>query len=250
VAFTNSEGKVVHIGDYFKGDKPAIIAMVYYKCPIVCTVVMNRLSETMNDLDYTVGKEYRTLIFSVDPTEDAKLAASTKLSYISGYNRDVTPEVQDGWQFHVTDDSAARRLSDALGFKFRRLDTGAYSHPVALFIVTPDGKISRYLYGFSYPARDVKLALLEASEGKLVKTIGERLLNFCYMFDPKAGSYTLQAYRVMQIAGVITVTALGTLIGGLFIGERLRRSRAIRLAASGSAQSTPQTSPNPPGGNP
>jgi protein SCO1/2 len=230
VAFTNAQGKVVRLGEYFQDGKPAIIAMVYYKCPIVCTVVLNRFAETINALDYTVGTDYRALVFSVDPGEDTKLAASTKLSYISGYNRDADASVQAGWEFHTTDDSAARRLGEALGFKYRRLDTGAYSHPVALMIVTPDGKVSRYLYGFTYPARDVKLALLEASQGKLVKSIGDRMLNFCYMFDPKAGSYTLQAYRVMQIAGVITVTALATLIGGLFIGERLRRNRAARLA--------------------
>ena len=230
VAFTNAQGKTVRLGEYFQDGKPAIIAMVYYKCPIVCTVVMNRLSETINALDYTVGTDYRALIFSVDPGEDTKLAASTKLAYISGYNRDADAKVQAGWEFHTTDDSAARRLGESLGFKYRRLDDGQYSHPVALMIITPEGKVSRYLYGFTYPARDVKLALLEASQGKLVKTIGDRMLNFCYMYDPKAGSYTLQAYRVMQIAGVITLTALTTLIGGLFIGERLRRNRAARLA--------------------
>jgi protein SCO1/2 len=240
VAFTNAQGKVVRLGEYFNDGKPAIIAMVYYKCPIVCTVVMNRLAETINELDYTVGTDYRALIFSVDPGEDTKLAASTKLSYLSGYNREVDEKVQAGWEFHTTDESASRRLGEALGFKYRRLDTGAYSHPVALMIITPDGRVSRYLYGFSYPARDVKLALLEASQGKLVKSIGDRMLNFCYMYDPNAGSYTLQAYRVMQVAGVITLVGLTTLIGGLFIGERLRRNRAARLAAPTPKDSTQQ----------
>jgi protein SCO1 len=252
VGFTNAEGKIVHVGDYFQGDKPAIVALVYYKCPVVCTVVMNRLAETMNQLEYTVGTDYRTLIFSVDPTEDTKLAAQTKLAYVSGYNRDVTPEVQAGWQFHVTDDSAARRLAEALGFRYRKLDTGAYSHPVALFIITPKGQISRYIYGFSYPARDMKLALMEASEGKLVRTVGDRMLSFCYMYDPKAGSYTLQAVRVMQIAGVLTVTALVTLVGGLFLSERLRRNRATQAASSapnpGATLLTPTTMQ--PGGTP
>jgi len=251
IGFTDSTGKVVRLGEYFKGDKPAIVAVVYYNCPIVCTVVLNRLQETMNDLDFTVGKDYRTLVFSMDPSEGTKLAASTKLAYMSGYNRDVTPEVEAGWAWHVTDEDAARRLGDALGFKFRKLDTGAYSHPVALAVITPDGKVSRYIYGFVYPARDVKLALMEASEGKLVKTIGDRLLLRCYMYDPKAGSYTLQATRVMQIGGVLTVVAIGTLIGGLFIGERLRRNRAYRLTAATTAgAATTHTDPSrgvPPG---
>lgn len=246
IGFTNSRGEVVRLGQYFQGDKPAIVAMVYYNCPIVCTVVMNRLQETMNDLDFTVGKDYRTLIFSMDPSEGVKNAQQAKLGYISGYNRDVTPEVDKGWEFHVTDDDAARRLGEALGFKFRKLDTGAYSHPVALAIITPDGKVSRYLYGFSYPARDVKLALMEASEGKLVKTIGDRLLLRCYMYDPKAGSYTLQATRVMQLGGIITVVAIGTLIGGLFISERLRRTRAHRVAAPTAAPANPYAPPTNP----
>jgi protein SCO1/2 len=248
IGFTNSAGKIVHLGEYFSDGKPAIVAMVYYKCPIVCTVVMSRLAETINDLDFTVGKDYRVLVFSVDPTEDTALARQTKLSYISSYNREVTPEVEAGWEFHCTDDEAARRLGDALGFKFRKLDDGAYTHPVVLAVITPDGKVSRYLYGFVYPARDVKLALMEASEGKLVKTIGDRLLLRCYMYDPKAGSYTLQATRVMQIAGVVTVAALGTLIGGLFIGERLRRNRAHRLSSSPANNPGPTTTQSSQGG--
>jgi len=245
IGFTNSAGKIVHLGEYFKDGKPAIVAMVYYKCPIVCTVVMNRMAETINELDFTVGKDYRALVFSVDPTEDTQLARQTKLSFISSYNRDVTPEVEAGWEFHCTDDEAARRLGDALGFKFRKLDDGAYTHPIVLAVITPDGKVSRYLYGFVYPARDVKIALMEASEGKLVKTIGDRLLLRCFMYDPKAGSYTLQATRVMQLAGIVTVVALGTLIGGLFIGERLRRRRAHRISGSTVSNPTAPTAPTP-----
>ncbi len=240
VTFTNAEGKTIALGDYFKDGKPAIIAMVYYKCPIVCSVMMSRLTETINQLDYNVGTDYRALIFSVDPTETTRDAAAVKRAHVSGYNREVTPEVDAGWEFHTTDDSASRRLADALGFRYRKLASGVYSHPVAMFVVTPDGRISRYLYGFSRPTRDMKLALLEASEGKLVRTIGDRLMLRCYMYDPKAGSYTLQATRVMQIGGVITVAALSTLVGCLFVGERFRRSRALRAAAEcSSAPATP-----------
>lgn len=230
-AFTDAEGKIVHLADYFKDGKPAIIAMVYYHCPIVCDVVMKRLAETIGQLDYTVGTDYRALLFSVDPTETVRDAAAAKMAFISGYNREATPEVQAGWQFHVTDESAARRLSEALGFKFRKIKEGTYSHPVALFILTPDGRISRYLYGFTYPVRDMKLALMEASQGKLVKTIGDRVLQRCYAWDPNSASYTLAATRVMQAGGLVTIGGLGLLIGGLFVGERLRRRRVGLTAA-------------------
>jgi len=149
--FTNAEGQPVRLGDYFKSGKPAIIAMVYYKCPVVCTVVMGRLAETINQLDLTVGRDYNALIFSFDPTETTRDARQQKIGFISGYPKDVTPEIEAGWQFHTSaDESASRQLADALGFKYNKLANG-YSHPVALFVITPDGRVSRYLYGFSYP---------------------------------------------------------------------------------------------------
>jgi protein SCO1/2 len=232
LTFTNSAGKTVRLGDYFKSGRPAIIALVYYKCPVACQVVMQRMAETINELDYTVGKDYDALLFSFDPTETSRDARQAKIGFISGYNKEVTPQVEAGWEFHTCTEESARALGEDLGFKFRRLDTGQYSHPVALFIITPDGRISRYLYGFSYPARDVKLALMEASEGKLVRTIGERLTFYCFMYDSTAGKYTLQLHRVMQIAGVVTAAGLGTFIGALFIGERIRRRRAAQAPAS------------------
>lgn len=230
--FTNAEGRSVRLGDYFKsggGGKPAIMAMVYYKCPVICTVVMQRLAETINQLDLTVGKDYNALIFSFDPTETAKDARQQKIGFISGYSKEVTKEVEAGWQFHVSsDESASRQLADALGFKYRKLGEGNYSHPVALFVITPDGRVSRYLYGFDYPARDVKLALLEASQGKLVKTIGDRLMNYCFLYDTKAGRYTLALHRVMQIAGVATAAAIGTLVAAMLINEKIKKARVVR----------------------
>jgi protein SCO1/2 len=239
--FTNDQGKQVRLGDYFKasGGKPAIMAMVYYKCPVICTVVMQRLAETIGQLDLTVGKDYNALIFSFDPTETTQDAHQQKIGFISGYPKDVTPEVEAGWQFHTTTgEEAPRQLAEALGFKFRKLDTGKYSHPVALFIITPDGRVSRYLYGFDYPARDVKLALMEASQGKLVKTVGDRLMNYCFLYDASAGKYTLALHRVMQVAGVATAAAIGTLISGLIISDKIRKARAARAAAA------PKVEPN------
>jgi protein SCO1/2 len=235
LTFTNSAGKTVRLGDYFKSGKPAIIALVYYKCPVACQVVMQRMAETINELDYTVGTDYNSLVFSFDPTETSRDARQAKIGFVSGYSREVTPEIEAGWEFHTCTEDSARDLGENLGFKFRKLDTGQYSHPVALFIITPDGRISRYLYGFSYPARDVKLALMEASEGKLVRTIGERLTFYCFMYDSDAGKYTLQIHRVMQIAGVATAAGLGTLITVLSVRERVRRNRAVKSAAPGAA---------------
>ena len=225
--FTTSEGKLVQIGDYFKSNKPAVIAMVYYKCPVVCDVVMQKMTESFNGLDFTVGKDFQCLLFSFDSTETPADAVSAKNGHLSAYKRERTPEVDAGWQFHTADTESARQLADALGFKYRRLANGQFGHPAAIYIITPEGRISRYFYGFDYPSRDMKLALIDATNGKLVKTLGDRIMSFCYMFDPNTGKYTLMAMRVMQISGVISVTCVAALVGALFVGERVRRKLGL-----------------------
>ncbi len=236
LTFTNAQGETVQLADYFKDNKPAIIGLVYFKCPIVCSVLMEKLSQSLRDVDLTVGQDFRVLLFSFDFTETTELAAKLKAYHLAGYNRDVTDEVRAGWEFHTSDAASAKQLANALGFKYRRLDNGEFTHPVALFFVTPDGKISRYLYGFTIPPRDVKLSLIEASSGRLARSLGDRLSFFCYEYDPEAGAFTLQAVRVMQVAGIATMVGLGGLITALFVGERVRRRMAAAGAANGGTQ--------------
>jgi len=221
--FTNSAGKRVTLGEYFKGGKPAVLAMVYYKCPIVCSVVMEKMGECFDKLDYTIGPDFNALLFSIDPSETADEAAQVKRGFLAGYAKAVTPEVEAGWEFHTGTIEQNARLSEALGFKYRAIENGQFGHPAAIYVITPAGKVSRYFYGFSYPPRDVKLALMDASEGKLVKTMGDRLMFYCFQYDAKAGSYTLVAVRVMQIGGVLSAVLLGGFIATLFVGDRLRR---------------------------
>ncbi len=235
--FLNSRGEKVTLGSYFNSNKPAVMAMVYYRCPIVCDVVMEKMAETFNQMDFTIGKEFNVLLFSFDHNETPADAASVKKGYLSGYSKEVTPEVEAGWEFHVSPDVyAPRQLSDALGFRYRSLPDGEFSHPVAIYVITPEGKISRYLYGYSYPPRDLKLSLIDATNGKLVRSLGDRFMSFCYMYDPLSGSYSLAAFRVMQLSGILTVTAVGTLIGALFVGERLRRRWAVVPAGGPESQ--------------
>jgi protein SCO1/2 len=224
LTFTNADGVDVPLSTYFKNDKrPAILAMVYYDCPVVCDVLLQRLAESLNGLDLTVGPDFEVLVFSFDPSETVEQARILRESYLAGYNREVTAETRAAWQFHVGDGASSRELANAVGFKYQKLANGEYSHPVALFVITPDGRVSRYVYGFEYPVRDVKLSLIEASEGRLARTIGDRVLAFCYMFDPNTGRYSLVAFRVMQIGGLITLILLSGLIAIMFISERYRR---------------------------
>ena len=230
--FTNSEGKLIHLGDYFKSNKPAVIAMVYYKCPVVCDVVMQKITESFNGMDFGVGHDFNCLFFSFDPSETVVDAKASKTGHLSSYGKPLTPEVEAGWQFHVSDVDAARQLSDALGFKYRRLANGQFGHPAAIYVITPEGRISRYFYGFDYPSRDMKLALIDATNGKLVKSIGDRFMSWCYMYDSSKGKYTLVVMRVMQVSGVISATCVGGLVGVLFVGERIRRRLVSKTDSS------------------
>lgn len=239
--FTNAEGKEVELAHYFNNNdrRPVLMLMVYFECPVVCDVLMNRLAETINDLDLNLGKDYETIIFSFDPTETVDQARNLRESFLAGYNREVTPAVRDAWQFHVSDGATSRELANAVGFKYKKLSNGQYSHPVCLFVLTPEGKVSRYIYGFSYPQRDVKLALIEASQGKLAKSLGDRVMAFCYMYDPQKGTYSVVAYRVMQLGGAITFVLLTGLIATLVIAESIRRKRLARDGESSPPNSTP-----------
>ena len=230
--FTTSEGTRANLGDYFKNtNKPAVILLVYYDCPIVCDVLMGKVAETFRDLNgMEIGKDFNVLFFSFDPSETPATSKPLRKIYLDGYYRDKTgpipEEIAAGWQFHTSDSENVKRLADALGFKYRKLENGEYSHPVCTFLATPEGRIARYIYGYHglpTSGRDMRLALIEASNGDLAQSIGDRFLSFCYMYDPKAGQYTLQAMRVMQLGGVATMIGVGTLIGTLMLTERIRR---------------------------
>jgi protein SCO1 len=232
VEFKNAQGQAVKLGDYFKDEKPAIMLMVYYRCPVVCGVVMDKVANMMDSLDFVVGQDYRTLVFSFDPTETTQAADAKKHRYINQYTRltdENRAEVEAGWEFHTGTETAIKELGDALGYPFKLLPDGEYSHSVVIFIITPKGVISRYVYGYDYPPREIKLSLLDASDGKIARTIGERILNYCYMYDPTMGKYVLHPFRVVQIAGGLTVLVLGALISLLLVGER-RRRRKFKLA--------------------
>ncbi len=242
--FVNDAARTVRLSEYFApgNQKPAIVAMVYYRCPVVCSVVMAKLVESLNQVDYTAGKDFRVLLFSIKDEETAIDAAGAKARYLDGYARAKdAPDVRGGWQFHAGTPENTRQLADALGFTFRRETNGEYAHPVAIFVATPQGKISRYLYGFDYKPETVKMALLEASSGTIAATIGDRFMPFCYRYDPAAGTYTLQAFSLMRIGGVATMILVFGLVLALRISEGVRRRRAARVALNSTA--SPGTSP-------
>lgn len=236
---TDSSGQSVTLGSFFNTasgstPRPVVLALVYFHCPVVCSAVLQKLRECYDKLDYTVGHEFNSVMISFDPRDTTASAAEKKATELSLYGREVDADTRRGWEFLTGDEAAVRGIADAVGFRYRQLENGEFSHPVCLFVITPDGRVSRYFYGFEYPPRDMKLALIEASEGKLAKSVGDRFLAFCYMYDPTAGTYSLQAMRIMQAGGVLSAGGVFGAVGVMWMTERRRKRRGGSALVVGS----------------
>lgn len=231
--FTDSTGKKVALGSYFKPGKPVVLALVYYNCPMMCPLTLSRIQDRLNAISYTAGEDFNVVIISFDPLNTTKMAAEAKETYLGGYTK-RTPASDAGWTFHTSDPVSVKKLADGVGFPFRFMEeSGQYAHPAVLTILTPEGRVSGYLDGLGSDGGELRLALLQASEGKIAKGIADFFLHRCYRFDSSTGKYTIQAFRVMQLGGLITAMAIATLLVALRAGERARKMRLEKLAARG-----------------
>lgn len=220
--FTDENGETKQIGEYFNGEVPVVLVLAYYNCPMLCTLVLNGLSKAIQSLSLEPGADYRILTVSIDPSETPQLAKTKKKAQIGEIDR---LGLDASWHFFVGRDSMIRALADAVGFKYYYVEEREeYAHPAVLVVLTPDGKVSRYLYGIEFPEIDLRLGLLEASEGKIGSTI-DKLILYCYHFDPNANGYTLFAANVMKLGGVATLVILGFFLGGFWLRE-LQKKRA------------------------
>jgi protein SCO1/2 len=221
--FRDEHGQTVPIGQYF-GQKPVVLAFVYYECPMLCTQVLSAMTSTLGVLSLDAGKDFEIVLVSFDPRETPAQAAAKKAEYLQRYKR---PGTEPGWHFLTGDESSIKRLTGAAGFRYVWDDqTQQFAHPTGIIIVTPDGRPARYLFGLEYGPRDVRLALVEASEGK-VGSVADSLLLFCYHYDPMTGRYGLYIMRTLRIAGVATVLLIGSFI---FLAVRRERRHALRPA--------------------
>jgi len=216
LSFQDETGKAVQLQQYF-GKKPVILAFVYYECPMLCTQVLNGLLESLKTLSFDVGKEFNVVTVSFDPGETPKLAAEKKASYLKQYERAGT---EQGWHFFTGDSAAIRQLTSAVGFRYKYdAVTDQFAHASGIMVITPQGKIARYFYGIEYPARDLRLALVEASENKIGSLVDQVLL-YCFHYDPSIGKYGLVIMNVLRLAGIATVMALGTFMIVMFRRDR------------------------------
>jgi protein SCO1/2 len=204
LSFRDESGNVVPLGQYFDG-RPVILALVYYECPMLCTLVLNGLISALRTLSFNAGDEFQVVAVSFDAKETPQLAAAKKQTYLRSYSRGGA---EDGIHFLTGDGGAIESLARSVGFRFRYLpDTDEFAHGAAIMVLTPQGKIARYFYGVEYPPRDLRFALIEAAENRIGSPV-DQLLLYCYRYDPSSGRYTAVVMNIIRLGGVLTVVAL------------------------------------------
>jgi protein SCO1/2 len=202
--FRDESGRSVSLGDYF-GTRPVILVFVYYECPMLCTLTLNGLVRDLRAIPFDAGKQFDVVTVSFDPRETPDLAAGKKRTYIEEYRR---PTAAAGWHFLTGDEFAIEQLTHAAGFRYKYdPESQQWAHATALMVVTPEGRLSRYLFGIEYSARDLRLSLVEAAGHRIGSPV-DRVLLYCYHYDPVTGKYGLVIMNVLRLTGIATVLTL------------------------------------------
>ena len=209
LVFTNENGEAVALANYFDGKKPVLLTLVYHNCPMLCNLVLHGLTEVMRDMSWTPGNEYEVVAVSFNPAETWEVARREKEKYLGMLGR---PQAASGWHFLTGSEASIASLTNSLGFRYKWVEEQQeFAHPSALMFLDGNGRISRYLYGVDYKPRDVRAALVEASEGK-VGTAMDQVLLYCFQYDPNANSYVLHAVNLMKLGGLLTLLILGAML--------------------------------------
>jgi protein SCO1/2 len=224
LSFHDETGQAVRLSHYF-GKKPVILVLAYYECPNLCTLVLNALLTSAQDLKLDAGKDFEIVVVSFDPRDTATMAMAKKLTYIRRYGR---PKDADGWHFLTGEETNIAQLAQGVGFRYVfDPQSQQYAHPGAIMVLTPDGRISRYFAGLEYPPKELRLALIEASNHR-IGSFTDQLFLLCFHYDPLTGKYGVAVMRVIRIACFATVVALG-----LFMTAMFRRDRQATRARTG-----------------
>jgi protein SCO1/2 len=213
--FIAENGRPVRLSQYLNQGRPVVLNFVYYSCPMLCSLVMNGLTSSIRELPWTPGNEYEIVTISIDPREMYTLAATKKQAQLLSFDRPAP-----GWHFLSDYNDNAKKLAEQAGFHYRwDKDRQQYAHSASLILLTPDGKIARYLYGIKYKAFDLRMGLTEARDGKMRST-GEHLLLYCFQYDPLSKSYVMTAKNIMRGGGALTVFILGASLMRFWRKER------------------------------
>lgn len=212
--FRDESGAVVRLGQYFV-DRPVVLALVYYECPMLCTLVLNGLVSSLKAVSLDAGSDFEVVAVSIDPDETPAMAAAKKDTYLHAYRR---PGAADGWHFLTGDEQAIASLADAIGFRYRYdEESGEFAHAAGIAVLTPSGRIARYFYGVEYAPRDLRLGLIEAAEER-IGTAVDQLMLFCFRYDVATGRYSAAVLNLVRLGGVLTVAAFGV----FFVASRSR----------------------------
>lgn len=212
--FNDENGHSVRLGKYFEGKRPVILAMIFYNCTMLCSEVLNGTMRTLEEMQYTPGKEYEVVIVSINPTETSQIAAGKKKSYLEEYGFTGT---EDGWHFLTGTEENIQKVTNAAGYFYSYdASTDQYAHPGGIVIVTPEGKISRYHTGVMFEPRDLRLSLLDAGESKIGSPM-ELILLRCFHYDPTSGTYSVAIMQVLRLMGGGFIILVG---GGLALWMR------------------------------
>lgn len=226
LTFTADDGRRVRLGELITGERPVLLTLVYYRCPMLCGLVLNGLVDALKDVKLNAGKDFDIVTASIDPLETATLARLKKQSMLREYGR---PEAAAGWSFLTGDEASIRALADSVGFGYRWVEERKeYAHAAAVMVLTPEGTMSRYLYGVLHEPRTVRLALAEAGVGT-VASVTERFLLYCFHYDANQGRFVVAARNIMKLGGFITAAVVGVWLG------RAWWARGGRRTASGVA---------------
>jgi protein SCO1/2 len=214
--FRDEAGRDVRLGDYF-GKRPVVLALAYYDCPMLCTQILNGMTRALKTLTFEPGQEYDVVVVSFDPREKPPLAARKKLSYLKEFDR---PDTSQYWHFLTGDMQPIKDLTKAVGFRYiYDVHTSQYAHASAIYVVTPDGRMSRYFYGIEFSPKDIRLGLIEAAKNKIGSPV-DQLILYCYHYDASTGKYTPLVTNILRVAGAATVVAMGGFISLMLIRDR------------------------------
>lgn len=222
--FLDETSRSVTLGQYFRKDRPVLLALIYFRCPMLCNLILNGMVDAMKQQRWTAGKEYECVVVSFDPLETPQLAFANKERFLQAYER---PESAPGVHFLTGKRDDIKRLADALGFAYKWSEREKqYMHQAAIYTCTPDGRISHYLYGVQFDSQTLRFSLVDAAEGKS-GTLGDRVAMFCFSYDPTTHKYSLSALRVMQAAGAATVLLIASVLGAFWLREARRRKQSV-----------------------
>ncbi len=206
--FMDETGRSVRLRDYF-GKRPVVLSLVYYECPMLCTISLNGLAAALEVLSFVPGQEFEVVTVSFDPTEAPALAAAKKKAYLARYRR---PGAHAGWHFLTGPKESVDALTRAVGFRYVWDEaTKQFAHPAGLLVLTREGQISHYLFGVEYAPKDLRLALVDAARGRIGNAL-DQLLLYCYQYDPQAGRYSASILNLVRLLGALTVLGLGAFI--------------------------------------